>query len=295
MIMAERDGARADRDEAIQKADDGESEIRKLMEVIDQHKRRVGAAQKETNEATTRAERAAAGDLTEAAVDSPATHDTTEVERDDVWTAVDLPAEETMIEYTTVAQGATMTIDAELEIVKRERDAVNKRAEDIEARVQSLLEEANRYEKQAEDAEAEAVEATVKAEEAVETAKAELAEAEEAIKAAEAARAAAEAARAEHVATKAVKAEPTKFVESISWKSMGKLGNTVVSSLASAVGSIFGSAGSVGGAAVGGIGKAVIGGVGKVENTVNGDSQKFTVSLVVTGTLLVICLVLKEK
>lgn len=294
MTIAERDGARADRDEAIQRADDAEAEIRELMEAILQHKRRAGAAEKETSKATARAERVVAGDLSEAAADPPV-EDPTEAERDDVWTTIDLPVRATITEYTTVAQGTTMTIDAELEIIKMERDAVNKMAEDIEARVKSLLEEANRYQKQADDAEKGAAEATLKAEEAVETAKAE-AEAEQAARAkaeAEAeeatkiAKAVAEAAR---VAAEA--AEPTNVPEGLSWDIIG---NTVVTGFASAVRSIFGSVQSVGGAAVGGVGKAVISGVGGIEKKLEDGSQRFTASLVVTGTLLIICLVLKEK
>ncbi|KAL0631872.1 hypothetical protein Q9L58_009257 [Maublancomyces gigas] len=301
MTIAERDGARADRDEAIQRADDAEAEIRELMEAILQHKRRAGAAEKETSKATARAERVVAGDLSEAAADPPV-EDLTEAERDDVWTTIDLPARATITEYTTVAQGTTMTIDAELEIIKMERDAVNKTAEDIEARVKSLLEEANRYQKQADDAEKEAAEATLNAEEAVETAKAK-AEAEEAARviaeAEQAARAKAEAEAEE--ATKIAKAvaeaarvaaEPTNVPEGLSWDIIG---NTVVTGFASAVGSIFGSVQSVGGAAVGGVGKAVISGVGSIEKKLEDGSQRFTASLVVTGTLLIICLVLKEK
>lgn len=344
MTIAERDGARADRDEAIQRADDAEAEIRKLMEAIHQHKRRVGAAEKETSKATARAERVVAGDLSEAAADPPVAHDdTTEAERDDVWTAIDLPARATITEYTTIAQGAAMTIDDELEIIKTERDAVNKTAEDIEARVKNLLEEANRYQKQADDAEKEAAEATLKAEEAVEIAKAEaeaeeaaraiaeaeeaarvIAEAEEAARAIaeaeEAARAIAEAeetakaiAEAEEAArviaeaekaarakaeaikiTKAVAeaAEPTNVSEGLSWDIIG---NAVATGFASAVGGIFSSVRSVESAAIGKVGKAVISGVGNAEKKFDDGSQKFTASLVVTGTLLIICLVLKEK
>lgn len=306
MTIAERDGARADRDEAIQRADDAEAEIRELMEAILQHKQRAGVAEKETSKATARVERVVAGDLSEAAADPPVEYPT-EAERDDVWTTIDLPARATITEYTTVAQGATMTIDAELEIIKMERDAVNKTAEDIEARVKSLLEEANRYQKQADDAEKEAAEATLKAEEAVEIAKAE-AEAEEAARviaeAEQAARAKAEAEAEAEEATKIAKAlaeaarvaaeaaEPTNVPEGLSWDIIG---NTVVTGFASAVGSIFGSVQSVGGAAVGGVGKAVISGVGSIEKKLEDGSQKFTASLVVTGTLLIICLVLKEK
>lgn len=305
MTIAERDGARADRDEAIQRADDAETEIRKLMEAIHQHKRRVGAAEKETSKATARAERVIAGDLSEAAVDPPVAHDdTTEAERDDVWTAINLPARATITEYTTIAQGAAMTIDDELEIIKTERDAVNKTAEDIEARVKSLLEEANRYQKQADDAEKEAAEATLKAEEAVEIAEVEAeAEAEAARAIAEAdetARVIAEAEKAARAKAEAIKitkavaeaAEPTNVSEGLSWDIIG---NTVVTGFASAVGGIFSSVRSVGGAAIGGVGKAVISGVGNAEKKFDDGSQKFTASLVVTGTLLIICLVLKEK